>query len=65
MNFFTLNPLLRVLNNNMPFGYKAGSGASKSTKLLVNNATMVAGSSLSAPEVPYLASANMIPFSVV
>ena len=66
-NFLTLNPERLRLNNNIPFGYNAGSGASGSRKSLDNNSTIVPDGARVAepPEVPNLASANRTPSSVV
>ena len=56
-----------MLNNNIPFGYNAGSGASGSKKSLDSNSAIVPDGATVAvpPEVPNLASANRTPFSVV
>ena len=66
-NFLTLNPERLVLNNKIPFGYNAGSGASGSKKSLDSNSAIVpVGATVAVPpEVPNLASANRTPFSVV
>ena len=66
-NFLTLNPERLKFHSKIPFGYNAGSGASGSKKSLSSSSAIVpVGAAVALPpEVPNLASAKTIPFSVV